>query len=87
MEQYWKQQRFVSEPFWAISVSIRKDDLLAAFSWKRGVLFDRMCCLLVYEQLLAEPIAEVKSVESNPTRKWYVLIGECTYQEIGVHFR
>ena len=70
VEQYWNRERFVPEDFWKISVTLTKDRMNVQFSWDRGVLFDQLCCLVLYERCIDNPIATVTSVSSRPTKKW-----------------
>ncbi len=70
VEQYLKRERFVPEDFWQISASVSRDGLTANFSWRRGRLFDRLICLILYEQCVDRPMATVTNVISKSTRKW-----------------
>jgi len=71
VEQYWKRERFISEPFWSIQVAVEKDGLTVPFHWSRGSLFNQLCCVAIYEQLIQDPIATIQQVQSKPTSKWY----------------
>jgi len=70
VDRFLRVQRFVAEAFWTISVLATVDDGSAQFAWHRGQLFDRLCCMILYEQCVASRVARVASVVSKPTSKW-----------------
>lgn len=71
VERYLSRERFISEDFWYISASYTdQKGLKADFTWDRGHLFDRMCCIILYERCVESPMATVQSVEAKPTSKW-----------------
>lgn len=79
VDQYWKRERFVTEPFWSISVSYaetgggsRGDTKVTNFSWTRHHLYDRIGCLIFYERCVECSVATVVSLECKETRKWLV---------------
>lgn len=37
----------------------------ASFSWKRGCLFDRLACLILYEMCLEDPVARVVNINAR----------------------
>ena len=41
----------------------------ATFGWKRGHLFDRLACLILYEMCLDEPIAQVVNINARDTSR------------------
>ncbi|KAL1916274.1 uncharacterized protein VTP21DRAFT_5891 [Calcarisporiella thermophila] len=70
VDRYRQIQDFVPEEFWKIEVKYKKDDTMVTFGWLRGVLYDRLFCVVLYEQCVANPLARVCSVDTKPTSKW-----------------
>lgn len=70
VEQYWRRERFIPEKFWKISASLTKDGKEAKFLWDRDALFDKMSCLVLYEQCIDNPMATITSVRRKPTKKY-----------------
>ncbi|CAG8656700.1 6260_t:CDS:10, partial [Acaulospora colombiana] len=64
-DQYLKVQNFVVEAFWKIYVALDRDDSVVEFHWKRNRLFDRLACLVIYEQCVENPLATVVKVTSK----------------------
>jgi DNA topoisomerase-3 len=67
-------QAFRSEPFWAIELEHRKRgedgvEQLGRFSWARTRLFDRLCCLVLYELCVERATATVVSVNGRESRR------------------
>ena len=67
VERQKRINAFVRENFWYIDVTHNVEDSSATFKWKRGRLFDRLACFVIYELCTENPIALVKSVRG--TRK------------------
>lgn len=63
-------QNFVSEEFWGIKVTHKKDGLSVTFSWARNRLFDRAAVTVLFERCLAARQAKVVKVQEKPTKKW-----------------
>lgn len=63
-------KNFVSEPFWSITVSHKRDDIPVRFGWSRVHLFDRAAVIILFERCLAAKIAKVTRVSERPTKKW-----------------
>ena len=72
VDRYRRLQYFVPEDFWKIDVVIAKDDIRAQFIWSRERLYDRHCCVVLYEKCLENPAARVLRVDVKPKDKWYV---------------
>jgi len=70
VERWRKVENFVPEPFWSIKLSVTKENIEVKFNWKRGHLFDRLCCLCLYEMCLDKGMARVASVVTKPRTKW-----------------
>jgi DNA topoisomerase-3 len=83
VDQYSRVQSFVPEPFWYIYVAIERENennpegepSNVEFRWRRNHLFDMEAALILYEQCVNKPLAEVIKVETKQTTKWYVQIG------------
>jgi DNA topoisomerase-3 len=87
VEQYWRRERFIPEDFWSITAAVDRDGLKANFTWRKGRLFDRQICMILYQQCVDSPMATVTSVVSKPTRKWCDLIhGDEMAEMPGGHF-
>ncbi|CAG8705748.1 10050_t:CDS:10, partial [Acaulospora morrowiae] len=70
VDQYFKVQNFVAETFWKIYVALEKDGDVVEFNWERRCLFDRLTCLVIYEQCVENPLATVVKVTSKEVKKW-----------------
>lgn len=70
VERYKQVQQFVPETFYKIKVSHEVEETNVEFSWKRGRLFHRLPCLVLYQICLENPIAKVVSTSSRPKSKW-----------------
>ncbi|XP_068762622.1 DNA topoisomerase 3-alpha-like isoform X2 [Montipora capricornis] len=70
VERYKQVQQFVPEPFYKIKVSHEMEDTKVDFTWKRGRLFHRLPCLVLYQICLENPKAKVLSTSSRPKSKW-----------------
>lgn len=74
VERYLEIENFVRETFFHIVVVHSPSEPLdkrasTKFTWKRQRLYDRLCCLVIYEILVQNPIAKITSVEKKPTCK------------------
>jgi DNA topoisomerase III len=69
VDRHWYIENFISEPFWSIKVTAQKDGSNVSFTWKRGRLFDRLACFILYEQCINNPNAIVIKVNGKPVRK------------------
>jgi DNA topoisomerase III len=70
VDRWRRVENFVPEPFWSIKLSVLRDGIDVKFNWKRGHLFDRLCCLCLYEMCLDKGMARVASVITKPRSKW-----------------
>jgi DNA topoisomerase III len=70
VERWRRVQNFVPEPFWLIKLTVVRDEIEVKFNWKRNHLFDRLCCLCLYEMCLDKGLARVASVATKPKSKW-----------------
>jgi DNA topoisomerase-3 len=63
-------QNFKPEPFWAIKVMHKRDDINVNFNWRRVHLFDRAAVTVMLERCLTARVAKVVKVTKKPTSKW-----------------
>lgn len=70
VDRWRRVENFVPEQFWSIKLSVLRDGIDVKFNWKRGHLFDRLCCLCLYEMCLDKGMARVASVITKPRSKW-----------------
>lgn len=70
VERYKQVQQFVPEVFYKIKVSHEMEETKVDFSWKRGRLFHRLPCLVIYQMCLENPTAKVLTTSSRPKSKW-----------------
>uniref|UniRef100_A0A0W0EWV8 DNA topoisomerase n=1 Tax=Moniliophthora roreri TaxID=221103 RepID=A0A0W0EWV8_MONRR len=64
-------QNFRPEPFWYIYLAVTTaDDQETPFNWKRDRLFSEDEALVIYEHVMANPLARVIKVEKKETKKW-----------------
>lgn len=70
VDRYWQHKYFKKEDFWTIDVRVKRGNSVANFNWKRIRLFDKYCCVVLYEKMLEEESARVVKVETKPTRKF-----------------
>lgn len=68
--RYKQVQQFVPEIFYKIKVTHQMEDMKVDFNWKRGRLFHRLPCLVLYQICLENPTAKVQSTSSRPKSKW-----------------
>ncbi|RKP26983.1 DNA topoisomerase, partial [Syncephalis pseudoplumigaleata] len=69
VDRFLKVENFVPQSFWKIEVRVARDDVQVSFLWRRVHLFDRICCLALYEECIERPTATVVSVRSRTTSK------------------
>lgn len=74
VDRFKRVRNFRPETFWYIKVSVKKDDVVVNFNWKRGHLFDRMAVTLLYERCMETGNGEARIVSmiEKPTSKWCV---------------
>ncbi|XP_067044937.1 DNA topoisomerase 3-alpha-like isoform X2 [Acropora muricata] len=70
VERYKQVEQFVPETFFKIKVTHEMEDTKVDFTWKRGRLFHRLPCLVLYQICLESPTAKVLSTSSRPKSKW-----------------
>ncbi|PCH07497.1 DNA topoisomerase, type IA [Penicillium occitanis (nom. inval.)] len=70
VDRYLRVQNFKPEPFWAISVIHKRDDINVNFNWRRVRLFDRAAVTVMLEKCLDAKNAKVTKVTKKPTSKW-----------------
>ncbi|KUL90535.1 hypothetical protein ZTR_00298 [Talaromyces verruculosus] len=70
VDRYLRVQNFKPEPFWAISVIHKRDDINVNFNWRRVRLFDRAAVTVMLERCLDAKNAKVTKVTKKPTSKW-----------------
>ncbi|RKP11038.1 DNA topoisomerase [Thamnocephalis sphaerospora] len=69
VDRFLRVENFVPEPFWKIDVQLKRDDSTVAFLWRRVHLFDRLCCMVLYEACVEQPRATVTAARSRPVSK------------------
>lgn len=85
VDRYLTVQNFVPEKFWKLDVRYSQTSqptlhgrhftsgndqaLNTAFNWKRGRLFDRRMCFVLYDKCMQNPIALVTKVTQKITSK------------------
>lgn len=67
VEQYLKIQNFKAEEFWKIQLNVKKEKMIVDFSWHRGSIFDPLLATIIYERLVNNPEAIIKTVNTSPT--------------------
>jgi len=71
VDRYLRSVNFQPEPFWYIFCSYEKSDSQKVdFTWKRGHLFNRLACLVLYERCVENPVATVVRAVKREKRKW-----------------
>ncbi|KAF7727733.1 DNA topoisomerase [Apophysomyces ossiformis] len=79
VDRYISIKNFVPEPFWKIDMSYtqpttqnkdREEPITTKFHWKRGQMFDRWSCFVLYEMCYQNPMATVTRVRKKETKKW-----------------
>lgn len=70
VDRYLRVQNFKPEPFWAIAVIHKRDDINVNFNWRRVRLFDRPAVIVMLERCLGAKNAKVTKVTQKPTSKW-----------------
>jgi DNA topoisomerase III len=75
VDRWRRVENFIPEPFWSIKLSVVREGIEVKFTWKRGHLFDRLCCLCLYEMCLEKGMARVASIVTKPRSKWFSQVG------------
>lgn len=73
VERFWEIEAFVPEQFWGITVRYKDPNAPATeanFQWNRGRLFDRLACMVLYEQCVKEPLARIVKLSCKEKRKY-----------------
>jgi DNA topoisomerase-3 len=70
INRYLEIMRFVSQPFWLINVSDKRDGIKVNFNWKRRRLFDEHACLAFYSKIMECPKARVTSIVGKRKTNW-----------------
>lgn len=87
VDRYFQVQNFIPEPFWAIKVTHKKDNIEVRFNWARNHLFDRMMVVILFERCLAAKLAKVTKVQTKPASKWKPLpLTTVELQKMGSRF-
>jgi DNA topoisomerase-3 len=71
VDRHFYIQNFVQEDYWKISVTYKKDDAQVSFLWKRGRLFDQMCCAILCQECLDAGQAVVTNASGRERTKSY----------------
>lgn len=69
VERYSRVKAFIPQQYWYISCNYKQDKAHADFTWRRGRLYDKMCCLVLYEHCMDNPEATVLGIQKRQTRK------------------
>lgn len=77
VERYLKIQNFIPEDYWSISCEVECSDpdeasgkLSTSFRWKRGNLYDRLSCVLLYQLCVEAGQARVIECSARATSKY-----------------
>lgn len=70
VERHKQRVNFVPQTFYYISLSHKKDGLVADFSWIRQRLFDEQACLAIMCKVMESPEAQVTSIKNKRKTKW-----------------
>lgn len=77
VERYLKRLNFVPEDFWSISCEVESSDpdeasgkLKTTFRWKRGNLYDRLSCVMLYQLSVEAGAAKVIECSARQTSKF-----------------
>ena len=70
VERWRAIEEFQAEPFWKIEVLHRRDGVNTVFSWERGRIFSRETAQAIFDDVMENPVAKVKHIESKPKSKW-----------------
>ncbi|CAM9368812.1 unnamed protein product, partial [Ectocarpus fasciculatus] len=77
VERYLKIQNFIPEDYWSISCEVEGSDpdeasgkLSTSFRWKRGNLYDRLSCVLLYQLCVEAGQARVIECSARATSKY-----------------
>jgi len=70
INRYLDIMKFVSQPFWSISVNHRKNNINVNFNWKRHRLFEEHACLALYSKIMECPKARVVNVNGRQKSNW-----------------
>ena len=82
VSRYEQVQSFSPEPFWYIYLGLDRplpsgeqqnahhEENIIEFAWSRGRLFEFEIGFILYEIVLASPLALITSVKRKPTKKW-----------------
>lgn len=82
VDRYLAVKNFVPEKFWKLDVrhtqpiqnqhitGQNESALNTTFNWKRGHLFDRRMCFILYDKCMKNPVALVTRVQEKFTSKW-----------------
>ncbi|KAL0479079.1 DNA topoisomerase IA, partial [Acrasis kona] len=70
VQRYLRIKNFEPQDFWNIQCTHIKDKATAEFQWKRGRLFDRLSCLVLYEMCVDDGEAVVTKIQKKEKKKW-----------------
>lgn len=70
INRYLEILRFISQPFWLIAVTHKKNNLNVSFNWKRHRLFEQHACLAFYSKIMELPKARVTKVTGRRKSNW-----------------
>ncbi len=69
VDRFWKAKCHQVENFYSISCTLEKDGCFANLKWRRGRLFDKAACFILYEMCIDDPMAKVLSMNSKPIQR------------------
>ncbi|ORY82060.1 DNA topoisomerase [Protomyces lactucae-debilis] len=70
VDRWRKVTNFRPEQYWAIKVTLSRDNIDVAFRWQRSVLYDRLAVVVLFQQVLEGQRARIASVQQKPKSKW-----------------
>lgn len=90
LDRHYQIENFISEPYWNIdfqyqfnALNARENSSMVKFNWSRGPIYDQLCCLILYEICLENPLAKVTAVQRKEVKKWKPLpLSTITFQKL-----
>ncbi|KAF6010497.1 hypothetical protein HII13_003273 [Brettanomyces bruxellensis] len=72
VDRYKRIKLFKEEPFWSISLILKKKQRRCPMHWEKNCLFDRLVTACIYQKCLnADPeFATIKDITTKPTSNW-----------------
>ncbi|GMM36066.1 DNA topoisomerase 3 [Saccharomycopsis crataegensis] len=73
VDRYIRVRRFISEPFWYLSVTTIKNRIHTLFTWTKPSMFDRMTATVLYANCMSQPrndFGKIIAKQENPTSNY-----------------